>query len=63
MTFSAIGAALTALAPLILAILDGVLAYRAKKRESHEKLADHSRSELRLGTERVRTLHQKPPAL
>lgn len=63
MTLSAIMAALTAMAPLLLAILDGVVSYRAKKRASHEKLADHSRDELRIGTERVRTLQNNPPAL
>ena len=63
MTVVAVIGFLTALAPLIVAILEAVSGHRARIREAHEQLADHSVSELHIATDGVQPVPDPDPTV
>jgi sensor domain CHASE-containing protein len=61
MTLATILTLLTALAPLVVAVLEAIQGHRERARERADALSRHSIVELHLGTDRVRKHQAQPP--
>jgi hypothetical protein len=61
MTVATILTLLTALAPLVVAVLEAIQGHRDRARERADALSRHSLSELYIGTDRVRKHEAQPP--